>query len=186
MAKFEFAGFSLVSALSEISEEFKFEEVMENCYATPKFSHREEGLNFDYHYYVEVIDGEELGAESSLLIVSLVPTFDSLCKEKQDSVSYGCDECTSVFDVASYGFSTPIESFYLADKGFSNDYEGVQNALNEISRILPTLDSMRGLILDKPINAIGSTGWDEVYSWLEDGKNFTEYALERYHQEKGE
>ena len=127
------------------------------------FKHDDEGLTFEYQYVVSILDTATFddGERQTLLSLDLVPCFDSLHENSKDSVLSACGYNTTI-DVADYGFcvpigydTMPIDDDYL----FEND-----ERLDLIASVYEDIDRLRGFYLDKPINRLGTTGWDCIDS----------------------
>ena len=44
--------------------------------------------------------------------------------------------------------------------------DGVEDYMYKVGNIIEPLDRMRGFYLDRPINKLGSTGWDLIFNCL--------------------
>ena len=180
MSTISICGFSTEQIFNSQRHECEFEEYTEDFYISKQvFHHREEGLNFDYRYCIELIDPSYTEIGSTLVEISMVPTFKSLGKSKKnDILEYSCCDDPNEYDIHSYGLAVALDSFTFKDKELDETPESVNKLLIDVSNLILTVDSMRGFILDRPINRIGSTGWDMVYSWGCD-KSFLDPILDR-------
>lgn len=176
------AGFSAKAV--ETSNKYGFSELMEDFYTSNEvFTHEEEGLTFKYRYAVQ-FDCECDDLEDCYFSLFMVPEFESLHDNKKDSIRESCpdveDSDFNAYDVVLEGCCLTIHYGKVADITDSEDATEFRNdVISVVNTLLPAINGMRGFVLDRYINRIGSTGWDEVRSWLE-GKNFAEYALERF------
>jgi len=144
--------------------------------ATKKtFEHREDGLNFDYKYLIHAIDLYTIGEDDNAFNISihLVVSPAFIDKElKEDIKDYNGGYC-DYDDIFFYGLRIPLlrELYYVRDN--------IEEFLYKVGNIIEPLDSMKGFYLDRPINKLGSTGWDMIFNCL-DGKSFIHKVLERY------
>lgn len=176
MAKREFGG--MITEIEDIKWEEHFEEIYDDGSSTvilqskETFEHREDGLNFDYKYLIEIADLIEWGSESEDIVISvfLVPSLDSLHKEHREAVTFGLteDDPVDYLDVY-YGEgigvpigekSTPREDIELLE------IEGVVEVLKDISAVYKGLDNLRGFYLDRGWNKLGTTGWDSLQHYI--------------------
>ena len=132
------------------------------------YEHREEGLNFDYKFVIRAKDAYELTGEPEdenvwHLEVMLVPTVDSLLTNKREDTIDG-EDCTFI-DLIDAGFY--VQFGFEAVK--VDRYKWYDAGIN----------AMRGFYLDKPLNMIGSTGWDILNELVGNGKSFITAALDR-------
>lgn len=170
-----------VTTNSEIKFEDKFETLFDDCEAffeSKETFHHEDETSFDYKYCVEVVPNEE----ETFIGLYIVPTFESLCqKEKESIMSHCCvDEGdVNMFDICQYGDSILFGSISVPndDKEWS-ECEAVTRALEDIANVFETMNSLRGFYLDKPVNIIGTTGWDLVESYM-NGKDWIKTTLDR-------
>ena len=150
------------------------------------YEHREEGLNFDYKFAIRTENAYEMTGEPEdenmwHMELFLVPTIDSLLpnkqKELQDMVGeYGEPNIIDLIDEGSYvqfGFEAVKVD---PDKG----YDAVMlPKYDEAASVVDSMNAMRGFYLDKPLNKIGSTGWDILNGLVGNGKSFITAALDR-------
>ena len=175
--------------------EDKFEELIdldsELYYQSQEtFKHDvDDDLYFEYKYVVEIYDMDELTGEDTgdySVSLLLVPTFESLCKEKREGVldCTGVDEdSVTLYDVISYGISVPLGNVSVKHNGKSMDKcEGLQEKLRAIANVFESIDGLRGFYLDRYVNRIGTTGWDLLHDYV-NGKDFIKATLDRYKDE---
>lgn len=172
-----------------------FEEVYDNdCeayYQSKKtYQHREEGLNFDYKYVVEVDDIDELTGEDTGeygITLLMVPTFKTLCEKKQKSIAEDCeDREPDICDCVLYGTSIVLGSENVKhDNKPMDECEVLQNKLRGIANVVECIDGLRGFYLDKYVNMIGTTGWDLLHDYI-NGKDFVQATFARHESERQE
>ena len=118
------------------------------------FNNRE----FDYKMVIQFTDMDEATGDTSkgkwMATLSAVKTPKHLTKEQLESTAQLCGiplADVTCFDIASYGICANIKTMMGNNK----------------SRILSTLKKeadianlLFGFYMDRPLNAIGSTGWD--------------------------
>lgn len=114
--------------------------------------------DFDYKWVIEVTDMDSATGDTSkgkwMATLSAVKTPKHLTKEQLESIAQSCgipQADVTCFDIASYGICANIKTMMGNNK----------------SRILSTLKKeadianlLFGFYMDRPLNAIGSTGWD--------------------------
>lgn len=54
----------------------------------------------------------------------------------------------------------------------------IEEFIYKVGNVIKILDNLMGFFLDKPVNKIGSTGWDMIFNCL-DGESYIKRALER-------
>lgn len=149
------------------------------------YEHREEGLNFDYRYAIGVMDmGEITGEEKICVGLCIVPEFKSLCQKNQDGLvkyfGFMDDIEPEPYDLIDYG-----ECVNFAQEEFT--YEEFEGKLDEVldiaASVISTIDTFFGFYMDKPVNRIGTTGWDFAESWIDGSNPFTK-VLDRYNENK--
>lgn len=165
-----------------------FEEVYDNDYeayyrSKKTYQHREEGLNFDYKYVVNVDDIDELTGEETGeygITLLMVPTFKSLCKKKQKSIAEDCEgREPNICDCGLYGTSIVLGSENVKhDNKPMDECEVLQKKLRGVANVVGCIDGLRGFYLDKYVNRIGTTGWDLLHDYI-NGKNFVLATLDR-------
>ena len=136
-----------------------------------EYHHTEDNdsLTFDYRYLItaNLLD-DESGNDKWYVTLHLVPSPQSLCKEKADSV---CDCCgvdkseLNHSDINDYGCSVDVATETTSE-------QDPQHLIDIASTIVPVADAMRGFILDKRINMIGTTGWDILQNAINGVKIF--------------
>lgn len=170
-------------------------------YVTKKtYQHREDVIEFDYKYLIEVMDMRCYDESPAPAIVSLylVPTFDSWkAKDIEDFRTFiGLDEedfatdkasDTLYSDVPSYGHNLLMGSDKVDDLADEEtlDSERVMEMVHSCANILMSVDGLLGFYLDRPQNRLGTSGWDYLKEWLTDGYDALKATIERY-SAKGE
>lgn len=187
--KYKIFGIETDHDVYKVDDKFECIDLDETLFYQSKevFQHREDDvLNFDYKYYIEVIDWDACtGEEKGVYMVNfgIVPMFESLNDEKKSSVisCCGCEDTTpDVYDVHSYGCSVPLGNVEIEHHGMTYDEcEELQTTLNGIANVFETIDRLRGFFLDRHVNRIGSTGWDLLNDYI-NGVNFVRATLDRY------
>lgn len=156
------------------------------CESKKTFKHKEDGLNFDYKYVVFIEDLGEYDSEwegQVLIELKLVVMPKSLNKKKKDEVA-SCSgiaaKDVTVIDIAEYGFYVPLgrEQFHVTSSDLMKS-KRAQQVLTAIASIYEMLDAMIGFYLDRPINRMGTTGWDTIYECVK-GRNAIQATLKRY------
>ena len=150
------------------------------------YEHREEGLNFDYKFVIRAEDAYELTGEPEdenvwPMEMLLVPTIDSLLPKKQKALQdmVGEDGEPSTIDLIDEGFYVQI-GFEAVKVDPAEGYDAVMNPkYDEAASVVDNMNAMRGFYLDKPLNMIGSTGWDILNELVGNGKSFITAALDR-------
>lgn len=134
-----------------------------------EYHHTEDGLNFDYRYLItaNLIDDKD-GNDMWYVTLHLVPSPQSLCDEKAESVCECCGIERSELnhsDINDYGCTIDFAS----DKTSEED---PQQLIDLAGTIAPMVDGLRGFFLDKRINLIGTTGWDVLQNCINGVKIF--------------
>ena len=169
----EFGGVS--AYVEEVNVEEHFEEWYNDdgmLYLVSKkeYEHGEDDLNFKYKYVIRVMDIANLSGEEGAPIaieLLLVPSPDSLCEEKRESVieSMG-NEDIDYYDIAEYGISVRMAEEYLEwieeDKYNLDEIEAVREKIEAVVAVYESMNSLRGFYLDRAWNMIGTTGWDTL------------------------
>lgn len=146
------------------------------------YEHREEGLNFDYKFVIRAENAYELTGEPEdedkwHLEVMLVPTVDSLLPNKREDTIDG-EDCTFI-DLIDEGYYVQF-GFETVKVDPAEGYDAVMNPkYDEAASVIDNMNAMRGFYLDKPLNMIGSTGWDILNELVGNGKSFITAALDR-------
>ena len=129
----------------------------------------DEELTFDFRYLITAnLCGDENGNDKWYVTLHLVPSPQSLCKEKADSV---CDCCgvdmseLSHSDINDYGCSVDVATETTSE-------QDPQHLIDLAATIVPMVNAMRGFILDRRINMIGTTGWDILQNAINGVKIF--------------
>lgn len=149
------------------------------------YQFRDNELNFDYKFVVEVYDIHEMtGKEVDEYSVSLllVPTLNSLNPQKKQNVlDQSCideDEAT-MYDIVSYGIRVTLGAETIKQNGkYWDECEPLQEALNAIANVYDTVNSLLGFYLDKYVNRIGNDGWDLLQDFI-NGVDFIKARLNR-------
>jgi len=163
---FKFDESQMVKSLDEKFDTFFDDEDNAFFISKAEYEHDEEGFKFKYRYCIEVnwVDENEY-----LYSLMLVPTCESVNKEKQESVlsSGGCDE---IYDVCSYGCNVSMCS--ACEKSETWD-EGI---VTKMMSIVEVINSLRGFYLDRYVNRIGNTGWDMLDDFI-NGNDFLKKVI---------
>lgn len=135
------------------------------------YTHKEDGLTFDYKYLIQGI-----WCEGSIYYgLYLVPLANSLHKDKRASVARFCglDESEiTPFDVLSYGCGVLMGMESVKSDVIEDVY------LNEIATATECVDSLRGFYLDRYQDKMGATGWDYLEDYI-NGDDAVKRALNR-------
>ena len=136
-----------------------------------EYHHTDDGLNFDYRYLITAnlyADYDEDDKDAWYVTLHLVPSPQSLCDEKAESVCNCCGvdrgELTHS-DINDYGCVVDVAS----DKTSEQD---PQQLIDLAATIAPMVDGLRGFFLDKRVNLIGTTGWDILQNCVNGVKIF--------------
>lgn len=126
-------------------------------------------LTFDFRYLITAnLCGDENGNDKWYVTLYLVPSPQSLCKEKADSV---CDCCgvdmseLNHSDINDYGCSVNVATETTSE-------QDPQHLIDLASSIVPMVNAIRGFILDKRVNFAGTTGWDVLQNAINGVKIF--------------
>lgn len=163
-------------------------------YESKETFHHEDETSFDYKFCVEIIDleyatGEEEDKNKYGIELAIVPMFHSLCdKQKKSILDCSCITEDEVNTRDTYqegcsimiGYEEVVVSIddFESGKGFEG-CEPIMSRLNAIANIFECVNSLRGFYLDKPQNAIGTTGWDLIEDYI-NGVDFVKATLDRY------
>lgn len=114
-------------------------------------------------YTIRKEDGEEVDADYYSLylvpVVACVP--DSKIKDVASTFGFEDEPVEKLrtmlteVDLVEYGLGVFLGEY---DKESSDQWD--EDALNGFATIVPSIDFMRGFWLDRPMNAVGMTGWD--------------------------
>lgn len=123
--------------------------------------HEEDGFTFQYKYAIQY----EYGLYELLLCV--IP--EDISEDNKKSVAESCCielDDVEVIDEIFYGLYVQM----AADGKFVEDCEDYANddVVNKIASVYECIDGLRGFYLDKPLNAIGTTGWDCLANAIKD------------------
>lgn len=165
--QYEFAGVSVPTLTQKFDEVFE-ETYDEETWVTRKTYHQvDPPLSFKYKYVlktVEVEDPDDSGEPATLVTLEMTLLPESLCKAKREELANdcGCEEKDlTVTDVAHYFFCGCIP---FGDKlvKCGCDDEGVDAIKDTVASILSSVDMLRGFMLNRCMNKLGTTGWDLV------------------------
>jgi len=170
-----------------------FDRYYDDVYSTKKtYRHSEPGLSYKYKYMYEEC---EVDNGEWLTILRMVVLPESFCKEKRREISEttGVDEeDLDEFNVMQCGWAGCVpfgsENLKLEEDEDGNVDEGVVEARLEelrdtVATCLSAFDGLYGFYMDRPVNMIGTTGWDLVYEAKGKIKDALKYAMKRL--EKG-
>lgn len=164
---YEFDGVSTPTLTQKFDEVFE-ETYDEGAWVTRKtYRQVDPPLSFKYKYVLrvhEVEDPDDSEKHATLVTLEMVLLPESLCKAKREELVHdcGCDEKhLTVLDVASCLFCGCIP---FGDKlvKCGCDDEGVDVVKDTVASILSSVDMLRGFMLDRCMNKLGTTGWDLV------------------------
>ena len=161
---------SQIESVDKLFElDFDNEERIE-YYSKNEYHHTEDdGLNFDYRYLITAnLWNDGYGRDKWYVTLDLVPSPQSLCDEKAESVCQCCgidrDELNHS-DINDYGLGVILACQTTSEKD-------PQQLIDLASSIVSAVDSLRGFFLDRRINAIGTTGWDILQNAINGVKIF--------------
>lgn len=157
---YEFGGITFKGEPNGIEETFDllFDNGTEVAYESKRvYEHREEGLNFDYHYLIETNETDN----GILCSVSLVLHKASLSEKALNGVLdlCGIDEGeVNSQDINDYGCSVCFGSCL-------RNFEDMEETLNCAAHIIGFLETMFGFYLDKKVN-YSDNGWDWIRKFI--------------------
>lgn len=176
----------------DVNEEFDIVyDVDDEVFYSSKetFHHDEEGLEFDYKYIIKLTNMAMITGEEQPLIVelSLVVAPDCLSEKALNNVSEsfswedGLSENWKYKDIADYSYSINMGSADVPDiEGIPyTENKDLMHTLNSITAVYKAVDSMRGFYLDRPVNRLGTTGWDTINECVK-GTDAIRETLNRY------
>ena len=145
------------------------------------FTHEEDDLNFKYRYLITVFDMRDLDEDDKTInfSISILPEKESLCTQTREEFVMDAgvdfedlDPTDLILSGASIRFA--LESLHC------DDFEEHRDEIFDLAAtIFPTMDRLFGFYMDKPVNRIGTTGWDFADWWLK-GTNPYAAALDRF------
>ena len=124
-----------------------------------KTFHHDDDISFDYKFVVEFdrmywIDSEDFAFDLS---VAIMPA--SLSENNLESIMGTCGiekEDVNIYDVCDQGFL----NISFGNGTCSKDK--LFDTLLQISNVYESMNSFRAFYFDKPVNRIGTTGWDVI------------------------
>jgi len=139
-------------------------------YISKKIYFHGDEISFKYRYGIWIEDLYELTGDENCknkiaMSIVLIPEAESLGKNTYDAIQNSCGY-TEPFDILGYGCYLIFESETVEAEYF--DDPKVINKLNCAANIIDTCDSLRGFYIDKPVNLLGMTGWDNLRMWIKD------------------
>lgn len=153
----------------EISDKFDdlFDEVYddysEGIWATKRtYRQQDPSCPFKYKYVFRAIYPDDEDDKDIATSLSLVMMPESFCKAKRAKLAEvsGMDEDKlEVYDVFSNGWDGVVQ---FATKTVHGE-EGLRLAKDEAASCLSAFDGMRGFFIDRPLNMVGTTGWDMIF-----------------------
>lgn len=173
--KYEVMGVQF-NKLEKLASHFdKIIDMEETVFATKKtFEHVEEGLNFKYKYIIDCVACE--GKMFYSLEMIILP--ESCCEE----YLIGCLSSSGFDDVDDVDELSLIDTFFYGGNTITfgtesedtpaEDNDWNYDLLDKIASVYETFDSLRGFYIDKPWNAIGTTGWDTIKHCVNGDKLF--------------
>lgn len=152
------------------------------------YHHKEDNgsLDFKYKYVLHAknlyeMTGEDESHNKWALGLDLVPMPKSLVKKERISVASYYDMNVGELDafaVHDYGLYVPLGEVVVdVSAGFDNV---MPDKFNEGASVVETINTMRGFYFDRPINRVGTTGWDLLNNWVGDGTDFITATLARH------
>lgn len=158
MKQFTFSG---ITGMPTQIDKGLVDEFGENCFIYDKvFQHKEEGLNFNYMYALEIIGMDSAtGEEGTMFNLYLTIHKDSLSDKVVKEVLNGDD-----FEINPYDLIMDGRGAILLGSEIYNveDWNEIEEIAYNILSFIPMVDGMRGFYLDKAWNRIGTTGWDSI------------------------
>ena len=143
------------------------------------YKHEEENLSFEYKYAVSAVDmrfieDEQFTEDNAFGIeIYLVVAPTSLHKDVIEKIKEITDGYCEYQDILQYGLG--VRMLY-ENKGYP--VENIEETMYKIANFIEYVDTLRGFYLDKPINRIGSTGWDIIFNCV-DGESFIKRTIGR-------
>lgn len=178
---FSFGGI-IISKPKDMKDELEciFDNVDEILLLTKKtYEHREDGLNFGYKYGISALNMMSITNDKQFtednaydVNIYLIVSPTSLDKELKEDIKKSIGGYCDYQDIYSYGLGVR----FLNDNHSMND---IEEFIYKVGNVIKTLDNLRGFYLDRPINKLGSTGWDMIFNCL-DGESYITRALERW------
>ena len=154
----------------------KFEDLFDEgydetlWYTKKVYTQNDDELPFKYRYAFRAFEVED-GKFVTELCLAIEP--ESLCKEKQDELL----ATTGLEDASQITIEDAIDCLFCASIPFAsetaNDAESLEALKDACATALPAYDMMRGFYIDRPMNRVGTTGWDLI----EEAKGLIKDAL---------
>jgi len=178
---FSFGGI-IISQPKDMKDELEciFGNVNEILLLTKKtYEHREENLNFDYKYAISAFnmwfatdDDEQFNEDNAYDVgIYLIVSPDSLDEKIREEIKEASEGYCDYQDIFFHGMAVRL----VHD---NHPMDGIEDYMYKVGNIIEPLDLMRGFYLNRPINKLGSTGWDMIFNCL-DGESYIKRALER-------
>lgn len=138
------------------------------------------------HLYIQDTDLSEFEDSTDHVIsIGVVPSFESLSKEKQQSIldqfspeeqeSIKSDAIGLLFEVVNYGYCITLHNVTVSDT------DKIEHTIESAIAVRSAVSGLIGFELDKMVNRIGNTGWDYLDDYCCD-KDILQVALSRYGQ----
>ena len=136
------------------------------------------------HTYIQHTDMSEYDdTEEQIITIGVVPEFTDLSEKHQEDLlgQYDMpedreklkqDTVWQLEDAISYGFGLPLHTVTLENT------DNVEHTINSAVAVHSAVEGLIGFDLDKPLNRIGSTGWDFLDDYCCD-KDYVSAALSR-------
>lgn len=136
------------------------------------------------HLYIRDIDMSEYDdTEEHIILIGVVPTFESLSEKNQqhylkqfteDEREYYKKHADELLqDMISYGFEITLRSETVTD------LNEIEHKINSAIAVRHAISSLIGFELDRYVNRIGNTGWDFLADYCE-GRDLIELAKARF------
>lgn len=106
--------------------------------------------------FYEATGEEEYKDKPFIAYIGSLIDGDSLTdKMRANIVHSGCikEEDITSYDIESYGYAVPFEKY---EAGSITDFK------DWIDKMLPRVEFMYGFYMDRPVNRIGTNGWDFI------------------------
>jgi len=113
--------------------------------------------DFDWQFALESVQIPDDDDDDQFMVaLSVIKTFDCLPTEKQKSVqeSVGIENTPDASDIHSYGLNAPVEHCLCTEAEVAGHLERMR------SEVAPRVKVLFGFYLDRPVNRIGTTGWE--------------------------
>lgn len=159
----EFSLFGISGNLTETDWEKHFvcgrDDGETFCFESLKKFHHDDEISFDYKFVVRFDEMYWENSTDFAFDFSLVFLPDSLSENNLESIMSTCGiekEDVNVYDVFDQGFLNISFGSGTCAK------DKIFDTILQISNIYEMMNSFIGFYIDKPVNRIGTTGWDVI------------------------